>query len=112
MWRAGGVLAVLGVLLVRARAPRAGAAPVTAYIVQLAAPPLASYRGGITGLAATNPATIGARKLDPSSAASKAYLNYLAQRQAPFTTSLAQTLGRAVTATISYKYAFNGLYVH
>jgi len=111
MWRAGGVLAVLGVLLVLAVGSQAGAASLSGYIVQLSDSPLASYRGGVTGLAATNPATIGARKLDPSSAASKAYLNYLAQRQAAFKTSLAQTLGRVVTATISYKYAFNGLYV-
>jgi hypothetical protein len=43
------------------------------YIVQLADPPLASYTGGLAGLAATNPAALGQVKLDPKSPASRAY---------------------------------------
>jgi subtilisin family serine protease len=111
VWKLGGLCALLGVLAVFAVGSQAGAASLNGYIVQLSDSPLASYRGGVTGLQATNPAAIGAVRLDPASAASKAYLNYLAQKQASFQSTLATTLGRSVTATISYKYAFNGLFV-
>jgi subtilisin family serine protease len=109
--RTAGALAVLGVLLAPAVGSRAGAASLNGYIVQLADPPLASYTGGIGGLAPTSPAALGAVKLDSTSPAARAYLSYLTQQQSAFQTSLAATLGRAVTATISYKYAFNGLFV-
>jgi subtilisin family serine protease len=109
VWKGGGLLTVLCALLVLAAGSVAGAAASGRYIVQLSDQPLASYRGGIVGLQATNPAAIGAKKLDVSSAASKAYLNYLAQQQASFQTALAQTLGRTVSVPISYKYAFNGV---
>jgi subtilisin family serine protease len=79
------------------------------YIIQLSDPPLASYRGGITGLAPTNPATLGAVKLDPASAASKAYLSYLSQKQAAFKTTLTQALGRPVDVPFSYRYAYDGV---
>ena len=111
VWKGGGALAVIGVLVLLAVGSQAGAASLSGYIVQLSDPPLASYRGGVVGLQATNPAAIGAVKLNSTSSASKAYLNYLAQKQTAFQTALAQTLGRAVSATISYRYAFNGLYV-
>lgn len=109
--RTAGTVAVLGALLVLAIGAQAGAASLSGYIVQLSDPPLASYRGGVPGLAATNPATIGATKLDPSSPASKAYLSYLSQQQQAFLTTLAATIGRAPVATISYTYAFNGLFI-
>ncbi|MDX6484880.1 MAG: hypothetical protein QOF43_33, partial [Gaiellaceae bacterium] len=110
-WKAGGTVALLCVLLVLIGGSQAGASPLGGYIVQLADPPLASYTGGVTGLQPTNPATIGAVKLDPRSPASRAYLNYLTQRQTAFQTTLGTTLGRTVTATISYKYAFDGLFI-
>ena len=110
-WRAGGALALLGMLLVLAVGSQAGAASLDGYIVQLSDPPLASYRGGVAGLQATNPAAIGAVKLDPASPASKAYLGYLAQKQTSFQTAASTALGRAVAATISYRYAFDGVYV-
>jgi subtilisin family serine protease len=109
VWKAGGTLAVLGVLLLVLAVGSQAGATLDRYIVQLSDPPLASYRGGISGLQATNPATIGAVKLDTSSAASKAYLNYLAQKQAAFQGALAQTLGHSVSVPISYKYAFDGV---
>jgi subtilisin family serine protease len=109
--KVGGALAVVGVLVALTVGSQAGAAPVSGYIVQLSDSPLASYGGGIAGLAPTKPSALGAVKLDPSSAASKAYLAYLTQKQTAFQTTLASTLGRSATATISYKYAFNGLYI-
>ena len=108
-WR---VLAVLGLAVALATtlaSAQAGAAAGTdRYIVQLTDPPLASYRGGIVGLAATNPAATGAVKLDPSSPASKAYLEYLAGKQSAVLAALATTLGRTATPTYTYRYAYNG----
>ncbi len=40
------------------------------YIVRFADPALASYTGGVAGLAATSPQTTGARRLDVNSPAS------------------------------------------
>jgi subtilisin family serine protease len=88
---------------------QAGAAAGTdRYIVQLTDPPLASYRGGVAGLVATNPAAIGAVKLDPTSAASKAYVQYLGGKQSAVLTALATALGRTATPVYSYRYAYNG----
>lgn len=79
------------------------------YIVQLSASPLASYRGGILGLAATNPAILGQVKLDATSSASRAYLDYLAQQQSSFLVSAQMTLGRPVVVLANYRYALNGV---
>jgi Peptidase inhibitor I9/Subtilase family len=102
-------LVALGVLLTLAVGSQAGAAPAGRYIVQLDDPPLASYRGGIAGLQATNPGALGQTRLDPTSAAAKAYLAYLAQKQSAFQSTLTQTLGRAVSVPIAYRYAFDGV---
>ncbi len=53
-------------------------------IVKLADNSLAAYKGGVSGLAPTNPAVTGARALDMGSAASRQYLSYLRQRQNAF----------------------------
>ena len=51
------------------------------YLLRLADPPLASYRGEIRGLDATSPVATGAAKLDADAPASQAYLGYLAEKQ-------------------------------
>ena len=79
------------------------------YIVQLSDKPLASYRGGVVGLAPTNPAARGEVKLNPASAASRAYLDYLAGKQTAFLTAAAQALGRPLDVLARYRAAFNGL---
>ncbi|MCC6847092.1 MAG: S8 family serine peptidase [Deltaproteobacteria bacterium] len=53
-------------------------------IVQLADEPVARYRGGIRGLAATSPLATGRRRLDPASAAVHVYRAHLAARLASF----------------------------
>src|SRR5258705_4460790 len=109
-WRPGAVLTALAVVLVLVVGSQAGAAPsIGRYIVQLSDPPLASYRGGVTGLQATNPSALGKTRLDVSSPASQAYLSYLDKQQASFRTPLTQALGRTVTVPFSYRYAFNGI---
>ena len=108
-WR---VVAVLGSAIAAATmlaSAQAGAAAATdRYIVQLLEPPLASYRGGVLGLAATSPAATGAVKLDPASPASKAYLDYLAGKQATVLTALTTAIGRTATPAFTYRYAYNG----
>lgn len=71
------------------------------YIVQLADAPLATYTGGIPGLAATAPRRSGS--LDSHSAASQLYSGFLAQRRAG---ALAAVGGG--TKLYDYSVAFNG----
>ncbi len=81
------------------------------YIIQFAELPLASYRGGIAGLAPTNPGVRGEVMLNPDSPASVAYLNYLTQKQAQFVTALEQAVGHPLEVVFQYKYAYNGMAV-
>ncbi len=81
------------------------------YVILLQDPPVASYKGGIPGLAPTNPATLGVRKLDANSPASQAYYNYLAQKQEAFRQTLAERLGRSVEYYRTYRWVLNGVVV-
>ncbi|WP_229758950.1 S8 family serine peptidase [Peterkaempfera bronchialis] len=71
------------------------------YIVQLAEAPVASYGGGIRGLAATRPQPGG--KVDPGSSATRSYRGHLEARRK-------QVLARVpgVRPVYAYDYAFNG----
>lgn len=53
-------------------------------LVKLQGDSLASYTGNISGFAATSPSVTGRQKLDPNSASSKAYLNYLHRQHKSF----------------------------
>ena len=107
--RLAALAALAGVALLGAGSQATAGAPLHRYIIQLADSPLASYRGGVPGLAATNPGALGQAKLNPTSAASRAYLGYLDRRQTAFRSTLTQSLGRPVAAPISYRYAYNGV---
>lgn len=87
----------------------AGATEVGQYVVRLSDAPLASYRGGLPGLAATNPAALGETRLDVDSVASRAYLTHLASAQAGVESAVETALGRDVEPEHSYRYAYNGL---
>jgi len=114
-WR--GALVLVAAIGLAAGVTSAGAGTESAageasrYIVRLADAPLASYRGGIAGLAATNPAARGEVKLDPASAASKAYLQLLATKHAAFENAMTAALGRSVAVRFRYRYAYNGVAV-
>ena len=72
------------------------------YIVQLADAPVATYAGGVSGIAATRPAT-GA-KIDSAAPNVRAYANYLSiQRSA----ELAKA-GVSAAAIHTYSYTYNG----
>lgn len=71
------------------------------YIVQLAEPPVVAYSGGVPGLQATKPAK-GA-KINPNSAAVKAYSDHLAKRQ-----DAALRAAGGGKKIYSYTYTYNG----
>jgi hypothetical protein len=79
------------------------------YIIQLSSPPAASYRGGVAGLAATNPEVRGEVKLDSKSQATLAYVSHLEQEQAQFVSAAELQLGRPITVKYQYQHAFNGV---
>ena len=79
------------------------------YIIRLTDPPVASYRGGIEGFEATNPAARNETKLDAQSSASLAYQGYLEGKQSEFLAAAENALGRDIVVRFSYQHAFNGL---
>ena len=81
------------------------------YIVVLQDEPLVAYKGGIQGLAATNPQARGERKVDVDSPDSVAYLDYLAQKRGEALASMSSALGHNVEAIYEYKAALNGVAV-
>ncbi|MFP5287651.1 MAG: S8 family serine peptidase, partial [Thermoanaerobaculia bacterium] len=89
-----------------ARPPRGGR---EVYIVELAGPPLALYRGGVPGLAATPPSSLGERKLDAGSERSLRYVEHLRRRQGEALAAARAKVGREVAALRQYTRVFNGM---
>jgi uncharacterized repeat protein (TIGR01451 family) len=81
------------------------------YIIKLEDAALASYRGGVAGLRATNPEARGEAKLDTKSADSVTYLSYLEDKQTQFIVAMEQAVARPVNVKFQYKYASNGMAV-
>lgn len=81
------------------------------YLLRLSDPPLASYRGEILGLEATNPAATGVTKLDADAPASQAYLAYLARKQNEILDAMQSRFGREVEVLRRYNAAANGFAV-
>ncbi|MCP4427813.1 MAG: S8 family serine peptidase [Chloroflexi bacterium] len=79
------------------------------YIVRLENEPLATYRGGVAGLAATTPSSTGERKLNLQSPASVAYQNYLENRQTQLIADFSRQLERDPKILHQYTVAFNGI---
>ena len=96
------VALALAVALPVAAARRAPAK--ASYVVQLTAPPVASYRGGTQGIPATSPRRTG-RRLDNRSQAVRAYRAFLAGRQRA---ALARLGADQPRVTYSYRTAFAG----
>ncbi|MGH3735040.1 MAG: S8 family serine peptidase [Micromonosporaceae bacterium] len=107
------ILAVVGTLaLLGATVPQLVASAATersTYLVRLAEPPLAAYRGGVAGIPATSPAARKATRLDVDSAASRAYLRHLGNRQDAVLATVSSALGRGVKPTFRYRYAYHGM---
>jgi subtilisin family serine protease len=89
------------------------------YLVRFAEPPLATYDGttakvvdaGGALLAPTAPHATGRRKLDPASAASRAYLAHLDAVHARFLARAHGTAKRALVPRHRYRYVANGVAV-
>jgi subtilisin family serine protease len=64
-------------------------------IVKLDVDAMASYRGGVAGLAPTSPRATGARRLDPTSAQARAYESFLVQRERSFEQAARAAIPRA-----------------
>jgi uncharacterized repeat protein (TIGR01451 family) len=79
------------------------------YLVRLQDPPLASYRGGISGLPATNPSARGESELSLESAESQAYRDYLLAKQAQLVSDLEGMFGRKLSVMYQYYAATNGM---
>jgi len=83
-------------------------APADSWIVQLDAPPLAKYTGGITGLQPTAISTTGAAHLNVNTPAAQAYVAYLKTVQA----EVAQGIQKAIPGAVverDYQVVFNGM---
>jgi subtilisin family serine protease len=76
-------------------------------IVKLADAPLASYDGGLPGIAATSPQRTGAARLDAAAPDSLRYLSYLDQRQRDFAARVTAAIPRA-RVLARYRYVFGG----
>ncbi len=81
------------------------------YIVRLQDASLAAYKGGVGNLQATSPEATGARKLDPSTANSQAYLDYLSGKQSELMGNMAKAFGHPVEAVFQYKNVLNAVAV-
>jgi subtilisin family serine protease len=81
------------------------------YIILHQAPSLAQYRGEVPGLAATSPRATGAIRLDVSSAASVAYLDYLEGQHERLVSAIQGELSRSVEVTNRYDAVLNGIAV-
>src|SRR5687767_8807697 len=82
------------------------------YIVALEGEPLAGWRGGLVEgkrFEPTSPAVTGARSLDVTRPASKAYLDHLGTQHAEFLRAASAVLGRTVTPRFDYRVAVNGM---
>ena len=81
------------------------------YIVRLQDASLAAYQGGVPGLSATSPEATGARQLDPATADSQAYLDYLSGKQGELLGNMANAFGRPIEAVYQVKNVLNAVAV-
>jgi subtilisin family serine protease len=77
-------------------------------IIKLEDAPLAAYKGGLPGLAATDAAVTGERKLNTRSDQSRAYLSYITQKMQSIETSIFDAVPKA-RITHRYPVVFGGL---
>lgn len=81
------------------------------FIVQLRQPSVSLYMGGISGLAATSPQATGVRRLDPSTPASQAYLQYLNTQQSNLVDAMQTAFGHPIEVQFYYQYALDAVAV-
>ena len=102
------ILSLVGVVTGGTYRPALAAGEATLHIVVQSAPPVALYQGGIPGLAATNPESLGSAKLNSDSAATTAYRAYLTQARAELLDRIAGAVGHTIQVENNYAWAING----
>jgi subtilisin family serine protease len=91
----------------RQRKPAAQGDPLVSVLVKLDIAPLASYAGGLPGLAPTAPRLTGAARLDAAAPDSQRYQRYLDQRQRDFEAQAAQAIPQS-RVLARYRYVYGG----
>ncbi len=91
----------------RPQKPAASSDPLISVIVKLDAAPLASYAGGLPGLAPTATRITGAHRLDAAAPDSQRYLRYLDQRQRDFEIQASAAIPQA-RVLARYRYVYGG----
>ncbi|HID49387.1 MAG TPA: hypothetical protein EYP40_07240, partial [Chromatiales bacterium] len=81
------------------------------YLIRLEQAPVASYRGGLRGLASTSPEVMGELKLDVRSAEARAYRAFLEDRQEQILDAITQRVGHEPETVYRYYYGNNGMAV-
>jgi subtilisin family serine protease len=102
------LLAAVGALVTAGSPAASASSDRPLHVVLLGEPALAVYGGGIEGLAPTSPEVTGAARLDPESAAARAYRQFLRTRQDAVLAAAAAALGRPVEAQFRYDAVLNG----
>lgn len=82
---------------------------VGSYIITFAEPGLLHYSGDVAGLDATAPKTVGTRKLDVNSSASRSYAKHLETQRAVHVTAIENLLGRPLRVSHTYGIVRNGI---
>ncbi len=79
------------------------------FLVRFADAPVATYRGGVDGLAATSPLATGSGKLDVESPRATAYTAYLERAQAAMVDRIERTIDRELDVRFRYTNSNNGI---
>ena len=79
------------------------------YIVRLSNPSVVNYKGGINGLAPTNPKLLGQSRLNVDSQASKDYRAFLSSIQEDLIEHCESEFGHELNVKFQYKNVINGL---
>lgn len=81
------------------------------YIIQLADPSVAQYRGENPNFRAPSRTSLRGNKLDPRSVEAQRYKGFLEAQQADFLADLARETRRVPSVLADYQFAFNGVVV-
>ena len=79
------------------------------YIVVFKDAPLATYKGGVAGIAKPARKGNGRGRLDVASKEAKAYVKYLGDRQRGYEARMSSALGRSLKVSLRMQHALNGV---
>ncbi|MFO7981819.1 MAG: S8 family serine peptidase [Desulfuromonadales bacterium] len=78
------------------------------YLIQFEGAPLATYKGTVKGLAATNPRVAGTGRLDLESAAARNYMEYLRRIRTDIFAGIEEAIGRRLAIMRQFDITFHG----